>query len=507
MKKAVYHVMLITIVAKLLGFGREILLSYYFGASGISDAYLISQTIPGTIFQFVGTGLATSFIPVYLKIKMSKGDQRADAFTNTVLSAILVFSTAVILGVCFFTDPLIKIFASGFQGQTLDYAVLFTRIGIFSLYFSAAIYVFTSYLQANESFAMVSFIAIPNSIVVMAAIALGAKWNLLALPIGSLFAVLIQVILLWFSMKKKKYRLKLNWDFRDSYVKEILLLMVPVVVGVSVNQINVLVDRTIASQIAVGGISALMYADSLIMFVQGIFSQSVATVYYPSITKLAEEKEEEKLKEILQEALDSIVFILLPIMAGCIILSKGIVHMLYGRGAFDEQAVALTGTALACYGVGILGYGIREMLSRIFYAYHDTKTPMRNAMIGMGLNIFMNITFSFYMGIGGLALATSLSSVITAVLLYLAVKKRFGNILTGKNKREYGKMSGATLGMGIFVWLFFQAAEKHFGCLAGTVAAVLLGAAIYLVLCKILRVETYQKWKDILQKTVLRKGR
>lgn len=498
MKKAVYGVMIITILAKILGFGREILLSYFFGASGVSDAYLISQTIPGTIFQFVGTGLATSFIPVYMRVKTKESSNRANYFTNTILSAVFLFSTVVVVVVIFFTKPVVMLFASGFTGQILDTAILFTRIGIFSLYFSSMIYVFNSYLQANESFSIVAFVAIPNSIVIMAAIILGAKFNMLALPIGSLFAIIIQVIILWPAMKKKGYKFKLNLNFKDEYVREICFLMIPVTIGVSVNQINVLVDRTIASQIAEGGISALTYADSLIMFVQGIFSQSIATVYYPSIAKLVEEKKEEQLRIQLNDAIESIVFMLTPIMIGCVVLAKGIVRLLYGRGAFDEKAIMMTGTALALYGVGILGYGLREILSRVLYAYHDTKTPMLNAVVGMILNILMNITLSSYLGIGGLALATSLSSIITALLLYFTIKKRYPYIFLKDSHREYVKIIIAAMCMGVLVIVLYNVVNKYMGNLPTVIVTILGGVIVYILMCKGLRIRVYRQLKELI---------
>lgn len=499
MKKAVYNVMLITIIAKILGFGREILLSYFYGASGISDAYLISQTIPGTIFQFVGTGLATSFIPVYMKVKNEQGNEKSDYFTNTVTTAVLIFSTVVMVAVCLFTEPIVKLFAKGFTGQTLQYAIVFTRMGILSLLFSAMIYVFNSYLQANGVFSIVAFVAIPNSILIMVSIVLGAKIHLLALPIGSLLAVFAQLLILWPAMMKKNYHLRPNCGFRDPYVKEVIYLMIPVVIGVSVNQINVLVDRTIASQVAVGGISALIYADSLILFVQGIFSQSIATVYYPPITELAETKKTEELKGLINEALGSMAFILMPVMIGCIVLGTGIVRMLYGRGAFDAEAIRLTGTALSFYGVGIVGYGFREILSRVFYAYHDTKTPMLNAMAGMAINIVLNLTLSRVLGIGGLALATSVSSIVTAVLLYIHLKKRIGNVFYHKMIREFLKMFLSSLIMGVIVWLSYNFVEGQLGYFAGVAASIVIGIIVYFGLAKVLGITIYLKLLDMLK--------
>lgn len=500
MKKAVYNVMIITIVAKLLGFGRELLLSYFFGANGLSDAYLISQTIPGTIFQFVGTGLATAFIPVYMKVKSAEGNEKANRFSNTILTTILMFSTIAIVIVCVYTEQIVKLFANGFEGDTLHYAVIFTRIGIFSLYFSAMIYIFNSYLQSNGEFSIVAFVAIPNSIIIMLAIVAGAKMDIMALPIGSVFAVFVQVIILLPAMKRQGYRFGMNFELGNFYVKEMIHLMIPVIIGVSVNQINVLVDRTIASQIAVGGISALIYADSLIMFVQGIFSQSIATVYYPQITQLAEEHKENELKKMLNEALESMAFMLIPIMLGCIVLGTGIVRALYGRGAFDEEAIRLTGTALSFYGFGIVGYGFREILSRVFYAYHDTKTPMINSMIGMLLNIILNLTLSRTFGIGGLALATSMSSIVTAILLYVHLKKKIGIIFVKAEKIEIFKMLACAVIMGAETWIAYSMVNQYIGAFSAIVISIVSGIIVYFVLAKICRIKMFMQGFKLVKK-------
>lgn len=502
MKKAVYSVMIITMIGKILGFGREILLSYYFGANGISDAYLISQTIPGTIFQFVGTGLATSFIPVYIKIKGENGKNRADFFTNTIISIILGFSTLVIIVVLIFAKPIVKIFASGFSGQILDYTVLFTRITIFNLYFSAVSYVFSSYLQANEIFAVTTFVAIPNSIIIMISIFGGAKYNLIALPAGSILSVFVQMLVLWTAIRKQGFRFKPNCRFKDQYVNEAASLMLPVIIGISVNQINVLVDRTLASQILIGGISALVYADSLIMFVQGIFTQSIATVYYPTIAKYVKEQDDQHLREAVKEALSAISFILMPIMIGCIIIAQDIIGALYGRGAFNKDAIMLTGTVLAFYGVGILGYGVREILSRIFYAFLDTRTPMKNAVAGMVLNIILNIVLSEIMGIAGLALATSLSSIITSILLYKDMLRKIKELFIKADLKEYCKIGIAAVLMGVAVYAFRSIMNTEVDYVKRAIILIVIGAVFYINVCRILKISVYEKMIMLLSRKV-----
>ncbi len=284
MGKAITGVVFFTLIAKALGFLRELVLSYYFGATGISDAYLISQTIPGTIFQFVGTGLATCFIPIYYKVLNRDGREAANYFTNVILTLVLSFSTVVIILIWLFTPQVVYLFAMGFSGDTLYYACQFTRIGVLSLYFSSFIYVYNSYLQANNIFSPTAFAAIPNSLAIIASIVLGAVCNIWLLSIGSTLAVGIQLIFILYPVYKLQHHFHISFDWQSRDIRDFFVLLLPVIVGVSVNEINTLVDRTIASGVAIGGISALTYANSLIMLVQGGMVQPIATVCYPKIT-------------------------------------------------------------------------------------------------------------------------------------------------------------------------------------------------------------------------------
>jgi len=148
MKKAALLVMIITVISKIVGFVREIVLSYVFGASAITDAYLISQTIPLTIFSFISTGIATGFIPIYSKIQQNDGKHYADKFTSNLSNSLLLLATIIVAFVLAFTQPVVKMFASGFSGETLELAVSFTRITVFGVYFTAVLYIFSGYLKS-----------------------------------------------------------------------------------------------------------------------------------------------------------------------------------------------------------------------------------------------------------------------------------------------------------------------------------------------------------------------
>ncbi|MCD8148351.1 MAG: murein biosynthesis integral membrane protein MurJ [Clostridiales bacterium] len=484
----VIAVMAITIISKLLGFARELFLSYYFGASGVSDAYLISLTIPGTIFQFVGTGLSTCFIPVYIKLKNRKGELETNGYTNSVLALILLFSTIVILAVWIWTEPVVKIFASGFEGQTLEYTIAFTRISVSSLYISTFIYVFNSLLQANNCFNPTAFAAIPNSAIVLLSIVIGAKINIYFMSIGTVVAILAQVVFMLPYARKFRFKPTIHINLRSTEMQQTYKLLVPVIIGVSVNEVNVLVDKTIASNISVGSISALSYANSLIMFVQGIFAQTIATVYYPYISEMVANNDGKKLTKAVNEAIGGMLLLLVPVTIGCMMLSNNVVTALYGRGVFDAQAINMTSVALVGYAVGIMGYGLREVLSRVYYSTQDTKTPTINAAIGVAINIVLNLTLSRQIGIAGLALATSISSITTSILLLRDLLKKKIIMIEKNLLVNLVKIVIVTGVMAFFIYLI----KNHFINLNSILSLLIHvggGVIVYFVLCLLLRVD------------------
>src|SRR5690606_7376382 len=149
--KTALVIMLITIISKVLGFGREILLSYFYGASDITDAYLVSLTIPGVIFSFIGVGIETGFIPMFSRIRQDQGSEEALRFTNNLIYGVLLCCTVSVLGGLVFTKPIVRVFASGFSGEILELTIRFARISIFAIYFTGLIGIFSGYLRLNNS--------------------------------------------------------------------------------------------------------------------------------------------------------------------------------------------------------------------------------------------------------------------------------------------------------------------------------------------------------------------
>ena len=207
-----------------------------------------------------------------------------------------------------------------------------------------------------------------------------------------------------------------------------LWLVGPVLIGVAVTQINTIVDRTIASTLVEGSISALSYANKLNQFVMGMFIVSISSVVYPMLSKLSTENNKVEFNKSIVTATSTVILLVIPISVGAIILSKPIVKVLFQRGAFDDRAAYMTSVALVFYSIGMIGFGLRDILGKVFYSLQDTKTPMINGAIAMGLNIILNISFVKFtnMQLAGLALATSISALVTVALLFINLRIKIG---------------------------------------------------------------------------------
>lgn len=425
--KAAVGLMVATLLAKFLGFGRELALASAYGASKYSDAFLVSQNIPTAIFSVVGTSLGTAFIPLYSQARKDRGEEGALSFTNNVLLivAFICFMFSIIGS--FFAENLVKLFAVGFEAETFNLAVHYTRITLLGLTILGANYMMSAYLQVKENFVVPGLMSVPYNIILIIFIFVSAAIDPNLLAWGALLGLCSQIVLQIPFAVKNGFRFRFSLNLKDEYLKKMLFLILPVLIGVAVNQVNAIVDKSLASTLIEGSISALNYGNRLVQFVLGLFIVSISTVIYPLLSKLSSEKNTEKFNETITTAINTVMLLVIPVSAGAITLATPVVKLLFQRGAFDETATQMTSVALICYSIGIIGFGLRDILGKVFYSLQDTKTPMRNGVICMVLNIILNLSLVKYLGHGGLALATSTSSILCIILLLVSLYKKIGD--------------------------------------------------------------------------------
>ncbi|SHE81616.1 murein biosynthesis integral membrane protein MurJ [Caloramator proteoclasticus] len=489
MKKTALIIMIITIFSKVLGFAREVSLSYFFGANNVTDAYLISLTIPGVLFAFIGTAISTGFIPMFSDLKAKEGEEKTIKFTNNIVNILIVLCTILVVITVLFTTPIVKLFATGFSGETLRLAVKFTRISILGIYFSGLVYIFSAYLQIKNNFIIPALIGFPMNIIIIFSMFVASKTHNIYLSIGSVVAFLAQLLFILPFVFKKGYKFSFIFNVKDKYIKNLLAIALPAILGVSVNQLNVLVDRTIASKVAEGGISALNYANKLNGFVMGLFVTSISTVIFPLISKMVAENNYEGLKKSLSESISAINFLVIPSTVGAMVFSTPIVEMLFGRGAFDKRAVQMTSSALFFYSIGMIGYGLREVLSKAFYSMKDTKTPTINAVIALIMNIILNITLSKFMGIAGLALATSISAIVCTGLLFVSLRKKIGSFGLKDISISFIKITVASIIMGAVAKISYNVLVGVISKNLSLICSIIIGGMVYFVVILFMKIK------------------
>lgn len=506
MKKTAFILMIITILSKIFGVVREITLSYFYGASNISDAYLISLTVPMVIFGFISAGISTGYIPMYSNIIKEYGEEEGHKFTSNLINVLLIICTILMILGLIFTTPLVKLFASGFSGETLNLAVKFTRISLLGIYFTAIISVLTAFLQIKNNYIIPALIAFPTNIIIVISIFISKNTNITILVIGSLIATIIQLLCLLPSVKKEGYEYKPLLDIKDKHINTLAAIAYPVIIGVSVNQINVLVDKTMASRLAEGGISALNYATMLNGFVYGIFVVSISTVMYPMISKMAAENNILGLKKSILDSMGAINLFVIPATIGFMIFAEPIVRLVFARGAFDSEAISMTSKGLFFYSISMVAYGMREVISRAFYALQDTKTPMINGTIAMVINVVLNVVLSQFLGIAGLALSTSISSIICTALVFMSLRKKIGAFGIMSLVVSSGKMLISSLIMGGISKVTYSISLKYLSSNTSLIIAVAIGVITYFLSVYFMKIKDVEVVVEALKSRINKKA-
>ena len=487
-KKSAIILMFITLISKVTGFIRDIILAQSFGASIITDAYLTALNIPVVLFDGISSSLGTTYIPMFFKIKEEDGNDSVNKFTSNILNIVILLSIIFIIISLIFTPYIVKIFAIGFKGEEFKLTVKFSRILIFSMIFIATNGLISSYLVANGKFYISGLVTIPFNIFCIISIIIGSLTNSKIMVIGTLIAYIAQLLFQIPFLLKTGYKHSLKVNLKDKNIKRILYLIVPVFLGSYVNQINAVVNRTLASTLEFGSITALNYANKLNIFAVGILVISISTVMYPILSKLASENNIVEFKRNLLRNIDIVVIVMLPIMIGIMILSTPIVKILFEQGSFNSHDTYLTSTALFYYSVGIVAVGIRDITSRAFYSLQDTKTPVKNAVIAVFINMICSIILVKVLGIGGLALSASISSILGALLLILDLRKKIGNLGLKSSVLTFIKCSIASIIMGILVINSYNIVLNFSTEIIALIISVFIGIFTYYIMNIILRV-------------------
>lgn len=493
-----------TLISKILGFFREMIMANYFGASYITDAYIMAIAIPSIIFGGILSSVATAYIPIYSKLAENQGEVDASAFTNKVISILLVISAmAAILGIIF-SNQIVSVFASGFEGETADLCSFFLKTTFSYLLFTSTIGILESFLQYKGIYLPQIIAGFAMNVVVIITIILSGLFSCYYLAFGWLLGYVIKQVILVIIVRKKEFTYKVNLSL-DENIKSIMTLSVPVFIGSSFYQINVFVDKTLASRLPEGSVAALNYGMILITLVTGLTISILTTILYPKLAKANATKDRDRFGSIIETGLTLIAIVAIPCSLGTLLYSHQIVEIVFERGAFDASATLLTASAFFYYGVGLFFISINELMIRAFYSMHNMRTPLVFGAVAVAINIALSITLARVMAHSGLALATSITAFFNSIFLLVAFHRNNPDITIFKSKRKYFYITASSfISVGASYLVYLNTDIAYFSSAIGLVIqlflAVVIATMIYLILLYLMKVEEIQLIKQIIKR-------
>jgi putative peptidoglycan lipid II flippase len=501
-----------TLLSRLLGVVRETVIAFYFGATAATDAYLVAHIFPTLLSSLAVGSIASTLIPVFTEYRIKSGEAEAWRIANAVLVICTVLLLAGIIPVLFFAPVMVRLAAPGLEPETAMLASSLTLLLAPTALFLGLSSLFTAIMHAYRHFMLPAFSVLAISIsLIVSVVAFGARLGIAALAIGLLVGTFLQLVLLFFPLAFKKPLFRVSRrDFSHPGLRKCMLMTLPVLAGTAAAQINMLVDRVLASGLTEGSISSLNFAARIIDLPSAIFTVSLVGAVYPAMAQLATEARSDDLRRTFGKSLRMLWLVIIPAAVGLVVLREPVVRLLFERGAFDTAATQMTTLALAFYAPLLIATAGSALVGRVYFAMQDTLTPLKIGLLSILLNVVLNLILVRYLAHGGLALATSLAATVKLLLLLLKLRHKFVFLEGRKTAVATLKILLAALVMGGSVALVYRQAAVIWG---GTEilpqvlrlgSAITVGVLVYSALLALLRLEELTVFKTLLLSRVLR---
>jgi len=448
-----------TMISRVLGFVRDILVAAHLGAGPVADAFFVAFKLPNFFRRLFAEGAFNAgFIPLFSGLLETEGRVSARVFAEqalaVLLATLLVFVTAIQIGMPW----VMLVLAPGFadEPEKFDLAVTFTRLTFPYLLFVSLVSLFGGILNSLQKFAAVAATPILLNLCLITAITLAAPHMPTAghaLAWGVAVAGIVQFLWLVLACARAGIRLRLPRPRLTPKVKELLMLMLPAAIGAGVVQINLVVDIILASLLPEGSVSYLFYADRLNQLPIGVVGVAVGTALLPLLSRQVAANDDDGARHSLNRSIEMVLFLSLPAAAALIVIPHELVATLFERGRFGPFETTATAHALIAYAVGLPAYVLVKVLGPAYFARRDTRTPVVTGAISMVVNIVLNLILMQFLAHAGLALATALSAWLNIALLSAGLMRR-GYMQPDRDLiRRISRTAMATLTMVALLWM------------------------------------------------------
>jgi len=480
-----------TFVSRVFGYIRDMVVASFFGTGMAADAFFVAFRLPNLLRRLIGEGSMTvSFIPVFTDYVKHGNKEETERFLASCFSLLICLLLMVTAAGVLAAPWLVRIIAPGFIKfpEKFSLTVSLTRVVFPYIFFISFVAFSMGVLNTYRVFFPPAFSPVLLNVSMIGSVLLLYKFfhpPIYALAIGVLIGGVLQLAFQVPFLIRHGFPFRFTWNPRHPGLKKVLALMGPSILGVAVYQLTVFINTLLASFLPSGSVSYLYYADRLMQFPLGIFAIAMGTAALPSFSSLSG-GDLKPLAEAIGFTLRLILMIAIPASVGLIFLREPIIGILFQRGAFTAASRHATALALLGYAVGLFAVsGVRVVVPG-YYALKDAKTPVRIAIVALAVNVALGVILMFPLKHLGLALATSISSIVNLFLLVLILNRRLRSLEWRAMGKSMAEIIFASAGMGVFLFLFQRwmpiLTLSSFGerllCL---VAALIGGGALYLI--------------------------
>ncbi|MDA8890930.1 murein biosynthesis integral membrane protein MurJ [Candidatus Pelagibacter sp.] len=442
-----------TIISRLFGYVRDILIAIFLGVGPLADAFFVAFKIPNTFRRLFSEGtFNAAFVPSYSSLLDNK--KKSQKFANNIFTLLIMGLFFLVLVIEIMMPLFVFLIAPGFENdyQKMELAITLTRITFPFLMFISLASFFSAILNSHNKFAIAAAAPIILNILLIGVLLFGKILNdqlVYYLSYAVTISGILQFILLYLFVKKY-FVPKINISLKiDDRVKKFFKKLLPSIFSSGVTQINILVGTIIASFQA-SAVSYLYYADRVYQINLAIAGIAVGTVILPQLSKYIKNNKKEKIKLIQNKSLELSLFLSIPAAIALLIASEEIISSLFGYGSFDEQSVKNSAKALFYFAIGLPAFSLIKVFSTFFFARHNTKIPFYISLISVSLNIFISIIFFKEVGFIIIPIATTISSWFNAILLFIFLKTKNFFSFNFMFINKFVRILLASLLMGIF---------------------------------------------------------
>ncbi len=484
-------VMAAFVVSRLLGLAREVIIGQQFGTSRDLDAYLAAFRLPDLIFQLIAGGaLGSAFIPIFAGFLTRNEKERAWRLASAIISLVFLSLGGLAVLLALVAPWLVaRVVAPGFDETKQALTTELMRLMLVSSVLFGVSGVVMGVLNSFQHFLLPALAPVVyNLSIIGGAIFLAPTMGVHGLAVGVIVGAMLHLAIQVPGLGQRKMRYRPHLDLSDPAVREVGRLMLPRALGLAVVQLNFLINTILASGLAEGSLASLNYAWLLMLLPQGIFAQAVATAAFPTFAELVAGERQAEMRDALSSTLRAVLYLAIPASVGLFTLRYPLVRLLFQRGAFDAGSTEAVAYALQFYALGLFAHATLEIVTRAFYAQHDTLTPVVVGVMAMGLNIALSLLLIGPLAHGGLALANSAATIVEVSVLLAVIRRRLAGIDEKRFLLSMLRTLGAAGLMGLGVSLFVRLTDGT-SLILGSVGSIVLGGAIYLGLSWVLGAE------------------